>query len=107
MTGRLQMSVLFQILFSFLEFIVRLPLKTIVLALNIFPSPIYEINSPYGKAERNFFVQIKGKRKLRLGTGIVAVLNSYVFKADIDCHGGKCWGLWIENFDELVVKWSL
>lgn len=96
--------------------LIKLPIVTAVkimlFILNIIPLKVYEVHGARGTNQscrpdlRAIYVLIKGKRKLHLGSFIIAWCRGMIFKAPLNTKGAYCWGIMSEDYIDIQNKWT-
>ena len=86
--------------------------KLIVGLLNLVPTPVFEVfgirgfNASNRPDLRSTYIQVKGRRRLNLGSALVAYQRGALFKADINTEGTKCWAVFAEDYEDIQKKWT-
>lgn len=99
-------------IWNLLKFPLLAVVKTIVFLLNLIPLPIYEVHGLKGTSDSNrpdlreFHIKMKGHRKAHLGTAIIAHTRGAIFRADINTHGKRCWGIYSEDYQDIQKRWG-
>ncbi|MBD66503.1 MAG: hypothetical protein CME62_14925 [Halobacteriovoraceae bacterium] len=99
---------------NFITSLLKLPFvalfKTFFTILNFIPLGVYEIFGRRGADQSNrpdlreFHTKIKGKRRVHLGTFLIAWTRGNVIRVSIN-QEVKCWGVYSEDYQDIQTKW--
>lgn len=100
--------------FNFIIYVIKLPFvsmfKTLFTLLNLIPLPVYELHGLKGTGKdnrpdlRENHTKIKGKRRVHLGTFIIAWVRGSVISAYYNSKE-KCLGVYSEDYQDILNKW--
>jgi len=85
--------------------------KLIVAVLNLIPVKVYEAQSVHTRADkdrpdlREIHTHIKGKRRLHLGSLLIAHQRGAVFRANA-APEHSFWGIYTEDYEDIQKKWT-
>lgn len=109
------MEIKLEFFFNMLVTLVKLPFtvifKTIITILNLIPLGVYEIHGIRGNSDSNrpdlreLHIQIKGKRRVHLGSFFIAWARGAVFIAHLNTNGTTCYGVYTEDYQDIQKKW--
>jgi hypothetical protein len=95
--------------------IVGLIKLVIILPLNLIPTPTFEVYAIGDKGPKNrpdlreLHTMIKGRRRLHLGSFLIAWTSGFVMtKVPLSTDRKlTCWGIYAEDYDAIQRKWTL
>ncbi len=99
---------------SIIQFPFFFVFKIVVNILNLIPLNVYELqapatalSNPNDKSVGEYKIAVKGRRRLHLGVFIIAWTKGAVIKKALDSDSKNfAYGVWTEDYEKIIEKWT-